>query len=196
MLRAHRKLIYPKFGNVSAWLPLTTGQHFPNNPCVRSGQTLKIVLQFPQMARSAVACNHRICSSSVLRFRPTNEAVATAFAPGSQTGRHVGLLAAFSLDISEHSCSAGRFVELQLLWWRRSAAQLFPGHYQIIPHSDCHGSPVCSQMLDLNICHNATLLTMKISSRGMKLIFFFPSPEPQFDIHLARHRNPFCSSTF
>lgn len=63
--------------------------------------------------------------------------------------------------------------DLQLFSQQRSAAQLFPSHYEIILHSDWHGSPACSQLLDLNICCNATMLTMTIRDGGMKQNSFF-----------------------
>lgn len=68
------------------------------------------------------------------------------------------------------SCLAGLLVRsTAVLTAALSPAQLFPSHYEIILHSAWHGSPACSQLLDLNICCNATMLTMKIRDGGIEL---------------------------
>lgn len=84
--------------------------------------------------------------------------------------------------------------DLQLFSQQRSAAQLFSGHYKIIPRSDWHGRAVCSQLPDLNICCNDTRGTMKIRDAPHRAehFFFF---KLQFDIHLAQC-NPHHSSPF
>lgn len=94
------------------------------------------------------------------------------------------------VDITELFCSAG--------WWVRSTAVLpaalshpaVSSHYEIILHSDWHCRPACSQLLDLNICSNATMLTMKSRDGAMELKIF----EPQFDIHLAQHNPSHCDA--
>lgn len=63
--------------------------------------------------------------------------------------------------------------DLQLFSQQRSAAQLFSGHYKIIPRSDWHGRAVCSQLPDLNICCNDTRGTMKIRDAPHRAEHFF-----------------------